>query len=503
MKITLINVQISEGNNIVPPLGILYIASVLELMKHEVQVFDIDPDISDCVDQIKAFEPQMIGMSCYTNTYKKALSLNKTLRREFSGTVFVAGGVHATAKPLETMADLRPDYLVYAEGERAITQLVSLLETGSEEGFEDIKGLYYWKDGQIVSNGAPDLIDDLDSIPHPARHLLNFRPYLVPPGMIRGYVKGRVTTIFTSRGCPYPCTYCASSNVQGKMVRRRSAENVVAELEHLVRDYNINGFYICDDLVTGDHDWIMEFSGKLAHKNLSLVWACQSRVDTLDEQMLSSMKKAGCIQIDFGVESGSDKTLNTMKKSTTVEAARQVFAMTKKAGVRSCATFIIGFQGESEQDMEDTFNFAREINADYTAFYFLTPYPGTPIYQTAVDNKWVDPKLTQSEKFTHRQVDFPVMAIEHSPEKLASTRRRFQNYFFFRNYFRWHNLAFYFSVLGILCRRPGETARCIVRFLKTLRLDDLAESVFEIHQRWHRYRIHRNTTKKLNKGLSA
>ena len=291
MKITLINVQISEGNNIVPPLGILYIASVLELMEHEVQVFDIDPDISDCVDQIKAFDPQMIGMSCYTNTYKKALSLNKTLRREFSATVFVAGGVHATAKPLETMADLRPDYLVYAEGERAIAQLVSLLETGSEEGVEDIKGLYYWKDGQIMSNGAPDLIDDLDSIPHPARHLINFGPYLVPPGMIRGYVKGRVTTIFTSRGCPYPCTYCASSNVQGKMVRRRSAENVVAELEHLVRDYNINGFYICDDLVTGDHDWIMEFSGKLAHKNLSLAWACQSRVDTLDEQMLSCNEK--------------------------------------------------------------------------------------------------------------------------------------------------------------------------------------------------------------------
>jgi hypothetical protein len=180
-----------------------------------------------------------------------------------------------------------------------------------------------------------------------------------------------------------------------------------------------------------------------------------------------------------------------MKKSTTVQAARQAFAMTKKVGVRSCATFIIGFQGETEQDMEDTFRFSKEINADYTAFYFLTPYPGTPIYQTAVENKWVDPKLAQSEKFTHRQVDFPVMAIEHSPEKLASTRRRFQNYFFFRNYFRWHNLAFYVSVLGILCRRPVETGRCIVHFLKTLRLDDLVESVFEIHQRWHRSRIQR------------
>lgn len=488
MKITLINIQISEGNNIVPPLGILYIASVLELMGHKVQVFDIDPDISDLVDQIKTFDPQMIGMSCYTNTYKKALRLNQVLRREVKGAVFVSGGVHATAKPLETMADLRPDYLVYAEGERAMTQLVTLLETGSEGDLESIKGLYYWKDGQIKSNGPPDLIDDLDSIPFPARHLLSFDPYLVPPGMIRGFVKGRVTTIFTSRGCPYPCTYCASSNVQGKKVRRRSTNNVVQELETLVNDYNINGFYICDDLVTGDRDWIIEFSGKLKSRNLGLSWACQSRVDTLDDEMLRAMRDSGCVQIDFGVESGSDKTLKTMKKSTSVEAARRIFSMTKKVGVRSCATFIIGFPQETELDMEETFNFAKEINADYTAFYFLTPYPGTPIYHTAVENNWLDPKLADSEKFTHRQINLPLMAIEHTPERLAAIRRRFQNYFFFRNYFRWQNIGFYVSVIGILLRQPRETLHCIASFLKTLRLDDLVESVFEIHQRWHRTR---------------
>lgn len=488
MKITLINIQISEGNNIVPPLGILYIASVLELMGHEAQVFDIDPDIFDPVNEIKSFNPQMIGMSCYTNTYKKALRLNEVLKREFSEAVFVSGGVHATAKPLETMADLRPDYLVYAEGERVMTQLVSMLDTGSEEDLENINGLYYWKDGQIKSNGPPDLIDDLDSIPFPARHLMSFDSYLVPPGMIRGFVKGRVTTIFTSRGCPYPCTYCASSNVQGKKVRRRSPDNVIRELKILVNDYDLNGFYICDDLVTEDHDWILEFSEKLQTKKLDLVWACQSRVDTLDDEMLCAMKVSGCVQIDFGVESGSDKTLKTMKKSTSVEAARRVFSMTKNSGIRSCATFIIGFPNETEQDMEETFNFAKEIRADYTAFYFLTPYPGTPIYHTAVENNWLDPKIANSEKFTHRQVDLPLMAIEHTPERLAAIRRRFQNYFFFRNYFRWQNLGFYISVIGILLRKPRATALCIASFLKTFRLDDLVESVFEIHQRWHRTR---------------
>jgi len=204
MRITLINVQISEGNNIVPPLGILYIASVLELMEHEVQVFDIDPDVSDCIDQIKIFEPQIIGMSCYTNTYNKALRLNDTLRREFPTAIFVAGGVHATARPTETMVELRPDYLVYAEGERTIAQLVDLLESGSEDGFENIKGLYYWKDGQISCNGGPDLVDNLDSIPHPARHLLDFGPYLIPPRHDPGICKGSGNNNFHQPRLPLP-----------------------------------------------------------------------------------------------------------------------------------------------------------------------------------------------------------------------------------------------------------------------------------------------------------
>lgn len=486
MKISLINVQVSEGNNIVPPLGILYIAAVLEQMGHELQVFDIDPDISPCIDEIESFAPHIVGLSCYTNTYPKALRLTRQLKAMLPDSIFVCGGVHATARPVETLRELEVDYLVYAEGERTIAQLVKLIEAGSKEGFDEIKGLYYWEDGEIRFTGPPDLIQDLDSIPFPSRHLLNFEPYLVPPGMIRGYAMERVTTIFTSRGCPYPCVYCASSIVQGKKIRRRSAANVVAELESMVADYGTRGFYICDDLVTGDRDWMMDFSRQLAEKKLGLRWACQARVDRVDEEMLVLMKKAGCIQLDFGVESGSDKTLKTMKKATKVDAALNAFRLTRKLKLRSCATFILGFPGETEVDMEDSFLLAKDIRANYTVFYFLTPYPGTPIYNMAMENNWIDPRLVAAEQFTHRQASLPVMAIEHTPEKLVAVRRRFQNHFFFRNYFCWHNMKFYLSLLSVLLKRPRETARCIARFSRTMRLDDLVESVFEIHQRWHR-----------------
>lgn len=488
MKISLINVQISEGNNIVPPLGILYIAAVLEQLGHELQVFDIDPDVSPCVDQITSFAPHIIGLSCYTNTYPKAQRLTRDLKAALPDAVFVCGGVHATAKPLETIHELKVDYLVYAEGERTIAKLVECIEADNREDLDKIKGLYYWKDGEVRFTGPPDLINDLDSIPFPARHLLNFAPYLVPPGMIRGYAMERITTIFTSRGCPYPCVYCASSIVQGKKIRRRSAANVVTEIESLVAKYGIQGFYICDDLVTGDRDWMMEFSRQLGARNLGLRWACQARVDRVDEEMLSLMKQAGCVQLDFGVESGSDKTLKTMKKATKVGSALSAFRLTRKLKLRSCATFILGFPGETESDMEDSFQLAKDIRADYTVFYFLTPYPGTPIYKQAVENNWIDIRLVDAERFTHRQSSLPVMAIEHSPERLVAIRRRFQNHFFFKNYFCLHNLGFYLSLLGVLVTQPRDTARCLVRFSKTLRLDDLVESVFEIHQRWHRAR---------------
>jgi radical SAM superfamily enzyme YgiQ (UPF0313 family) len=489
MRISLINVQISEGNNIVPPLGILYIAAALERQGHELQVFDIDPDVSPCIDQVSKFAPHIVGIGCYTNTYPKARRLAAKLKQELPQAIFVCGGVHATAKPQETIRELKVDYLVYAEGERSMSRLVRCLESGSHSEIPGIKGLYYWKDGEVAYTGPPALIDELDAIPFPARHLLDYRPYLVPPGMIRGYAMERVTTIFTSRGCPYPCTYCASHIVQGKKVRRRSAANVIAEIETLVRDYRIRGFYICDDLVTGDHEWMMEFSRQLAAKNFGLRWACQSRVDLVDEEMLRLMKQAGCVQLDFGVESGSDKTLKTMKKKASADEARSAFALMHAMKMRACATFIIGFPGETEEDMEETYRLAQEINADYTAFYFLTPYPGTAIYNMAVQNAWIDPALIADERFTHRQAAAPIMAIEYSPEKLVAIRRRFQNRFFVRNYLRWRNLRFYGSLLLALLSSPRDAGRALAGFFRTLRLDDFVESVFELHQRRYRARF--------------
>lgn len=486
MRVTLINVQVSEGNNIVPPLGVLYVAAALEEAGFEVQALDLDPEVESRLGAIQDFDPDLVGMSFYTNTYPRARRLAADLRGALPQARIVCGGVHATALPEATMRELAPDYLVWGEGERTAVHLAHYLAGEGAASPAEIPGLYYWEGDRIQGTGSGEPIQDLDALPFPARHLLDFRPYLAPPGMIRGVVLDRVTTIFTSRGCPYPCIYCASRVVQGKRVRRRSPENVVAELEKLVADYGIRGFYICDDLAAGDREWMLAFSRELADRGLGLQWACQSRVDQVDAEMLAAMREAGCIQVDYGVESGAERTLKTMGKRARVGDALQAFRLTHRQGLRSLATFILGFPEETEADMEETFRLARELKASYTAFYFLTPYPGTPIYHTAVENGWVDPDHIAPERFSHRQSELPVMAIEHSPERLTRIRRRFQNRFFFRNYASWRNIGFYLSLLGALLRQPAATGRCLARFSRTLRLDDLAESLFELHQRARR-----------------
>jgi radical SAM superfamily enzyme YgiQ (UPF0313 family) len=178
-----------------------------------------------------------------------------------------------------------------------------------------------------------------------------------------------------------------------------------------------------------------------------------------------------------------------MKKRATPQAARDAFRTVRAAGIRSCATFIIGFPGETLDDMEETYALAKELKPNYTAFYFLTPYPGTEIYHQAVANGWIDPESLSTDQLTHRQVDLPLMAIEYPPEQLAAIRSRFQNRFFFRNYINRQNLLFLFEVGAVMVRNPLASVRCLVRTARLRRLDFLVESLFEMHQNWQRQKI--------------
>lgn len=487
MKISLINAQYFEGNNIVPPLGLLYLAAQLEKEGHDVQVFDCDPDVPtaldpNVLDEVVSFQPQVVGLSFFTNTYQKARYYLGEIRRLLPQATVVLGGIHCSSVPQETFDHLRPDYLVVGEGEYVLADLCRCLERDDMSGIAKIKGLYSWQNGKPAYLGPSIPIENLDDLEFPARRLLPFERYLSPPGLIRGYALDRMTTLITSRGCYYPCIYCASHKSFGKKIRRRTVANVIQEIDELVDQYGIRSLYICDDIFTEDEKWVLSFSEALQHRPYRLAWACQSRVDTLSEELMYAMRDAGCIQIDFGVESGSMNTLKTLKKKTTNREAPALFASLHKKGIRSCATFIIGNPYERIEDLKDTFDFAKVLKSDYTAFYYSTPYPGTELHRMAIENGWLDPNLEYSTRWSHRQVDIPIMEAGIDLKQLASYRKRMQNRFFIGNYFHLHNFRFYGGLLAATIQRPFETLKAITRLFLTGRLENLAETLLRIYR---------------------
>jgi len=474
MRVTLVNAQVLDGNNVVPPLGLMYIAAVLEKAGHAVQIYDSDPEYqASMIREIKDFNPDLIGLSFLTVGYQRALHLMQNLKKELPNKIFCSGGVHTTVKPKETLEEFGVDFIVVGEGEDTIVEACRKL--GSKEGLAGVKGVMYRDNGAIIDNGRRDMIQDLDTIPFPARHLIDMKPYLKPPGIIRGYATKNQTTIVTSRGCPFKCIYCGSHNIFGRKTRRRSVKNVVDEVEHLYKNYDIKGIYY----------------EELKRRNLNIKWGCQSRVDQTDMALMKLMKESGLVQLDFGVESGSEKILRVLGKGGAGDRTAQIkysFKLCQDLDIRTLATFIIGNPEETREDIEQSFQVAKDINADYTAFYFLTPYPGTDIYDMAIKNGWLDPNLPFSEIWAHRQPELPLMAITFKQEELRDIRRKLQNAFFIKNYFtRKSNISFYSILFTILFRHPKVFLDALGKLIRTRRIDYIVETLNAEYWRMKKY----------------
>lgn len=467
MKIALINARVETYSSYIPPLGLLYVAGVLEKENFNVRVFDPHPKNDIDIEKIIDFKPDVIGVSVLTCYLKRAKYLTSAVKERLKSSVLVVGGVHATALPEETLNYFNADYVVFGEGEITMEELCTRLK--KKRSADDINGLVYKKGTNVIKTAPRELIQDLDKLPMPGRHLIEFDKYLFPPGIIRGYWSERCTSLMTSRGCPFKCIWCGTQTTFGRKVRRRSVRNVMVEIEELQKNYNIDTLWFVDDTFTLNKDWVLELCDKLIEQNKGLKWGCMSHVTTLDEEMVSKMKEAGLIQIDFGVESGSNKVLKSLHKNSNEESIKRAFKIAKQAKVRTMATFIFGNPDETKQDVEKTFQLAKEIKPDFTSSFFLTPFPGTELMEMAKKNGW----LVNSDYETGGLKKEPMLNINFSNKELIKIREDFQKQFFRTNYLNlFFDIRFLVKSIGLALRYPIGILKGISAFLNTHVFDD-------------------------------
>lgn len=396
LKIVLINPPLTaeeqagslkEVANILPPLGIGYIAAVLEKNDFPVKVIDCRPlnmNIQQLIDELKKENPHVIGITATVLEAKRAIDISNILKKEMPRTLLVIGGPHFTSMPTETLKESAFDIGVYGEGEITFLELANAIEEAKVKkmkslSLKKIKGLHY-KDryGKIFFTGAREYIQDLDSLPFPARHL--YPPLNKYHPVPASYIKFPLGHLMSSRGCPYQCIFC-DRKIFGNKYRARNPQKVVDEIEELIKVYGAKEIKFFDDTFTMDPQRVIKICDEMERRKIRIPWSCLTRANTVSKELLQRMKKAGCWQVAMGLESGDQRMLNIMKKGVTVEQNELAVKWAKEAGLNVRAFFVIGMPGETIESIEKTIKFAKRLPLDVVTFYALTLYPGNELYE--------------------------------------------------------------------------------------------------------------------------
>ena len=366
-----------------PSLGLAYIASYLEKNGYSVKIIDCTAEELTIEKLKQRFEnmpcPDFIGLTATTPLIKNCIEITKLCKSIFKNSKIIVGGVHASVMPAEVLKNDSIDYVARGEGEETMLELVK-----NEKNIENITGLSFKRNREIIHNPERELIKDLNVIPPPAYHLLPMDKYHPALG---SYKRLPAMSLFATRGCPGKCTFCYRT-FQGK-VRKRSAENIIEEINLLKNKYGIKEIAFYDDTFTAFKDEVMKFCQLLIEWKIDITWSCFTRVDFVNENLLRIMKKAGCHLILFGVESADETILKNVKKKISLDKALAVVRLARKIGVNTRASFMIGNQGETEETVKKTVDFAFHLDADEIQFNIATAYPGTELYNWAKQNGYL------------------------------------------------------------------------------------------------------------------
>jgi radical SAM superfamily enzyme YgiQ (UPF0313 family) len=397
--------------NIIPPLGITYIAAILERAGIEVKIIDCAVGISfdDLFKMILGEHSDVIGITSTTPAFVNARKIASFVREKRPEVKILIGGAHVSALPDETMKTDLFDIGVIGEGEKTIEHLFKNFKNREFVGLDGIRGICYKNKEEMCKNENQGFISDLDSIPLPARHLLPHPKYYQPtPASCR---RVPYAVMITSRGCPTQCTFC-DRKVFGERYRMRSVPNIFLEIEEMVSKYGVREIRFFDDTFTVNKKRIYDVCNEFERRKLNLTWTCLSKVSNVDGPLLKRMKRAGCWQVLYGFESGDDRMLKLLKKGNTVEKNTRAIRLTKEAGLEVRGDFIVGTPGETYESLEKTVQFAIDMKLDYAHFNKFVPLPGTELYRKLTAEGHVF-DFTKSTILDHSQIYYTPEGLDN------------------------------------------------------------------------------------------
>ena len=421
-----------------PPLGLLYIASVLRDLGRTVSFLDegalVEP-AERFLDAFNTSRPKYVGLTLYTTNLFRAYEIIGRIRERAPDTIIIVGGPHATALPEYTLQECPLiDFLVAGEGEITLTELLANLDAGGDG--KNIRGLYVrteTKEDGIAFTGEREYIADLDALPFPAHDLVNLDAYQKNPISLGK----RVGVLITSRGCPYNCTFCNKA-VFKSITRRRSPGSVIREIRWLIDTSAIDEIYFQDDLFALDRHWLGEFTRLLRQNNIRLPWRMRARVDILREEDYRALKEVGCYLIQFGVESGDDEILMDINKQITTRQVAEAFAMARHQGLQTYGFFIFGHRLDTYETIVRSFALAKRIRCDFTSFFLLVPFPGTDVYTYLSDDARRDWKRIQYMNWNKGLEPLSICAIPGNELKLFEEQVNME--YFGRIAYLWYNV---------------------------------------------------------------
>lgn len=364
-----------------PSLGLLHLAAEVRQNGYipsiiESDIFDYSPE--QVASKIIRQSPAYVGITLFTVGVWNAVTIARLIKQALPDTIIIVGGPHISSMGTETMERFREfDYAVDGEGEKTLTDLLAALENSTD--ISSVPGILYRQGPFVRKTPGKPINKVLDELPYPAWDLLPDFPDAYKPA-IYDFPRGPVATIAASRGCPFHCRFCDTSTF-GNRVRHYSPEKVFGMMKHLNETYGVRHIMFVDDLFLASKVRVTELCNMLLDSGLKMTWSCTARVDTVKPDVLHLMKEAGCWEISFGLETGSNEMLKKMDKLAEIEKSEQAVKWTAEAGIRTKGLFMLGYPGETNETIEKTKEFVKRIPMTIMNLTKFTPYPGSPIYR--------------------------------------------------------------------------------------------------------------------------